>query len=248
MPQPAERVSRGHERIRAPLFTSALEPTSAACAWAREANEGRAGFVSLGTHARSSTPVEPQSGVKDKQVKSRQDWKKNIVRYCNGRTFASLDLRLASSFFSFFPAASMFHLARVRIAHATEPSSHTYLLSIVYGTVLVTSQVMSIRKGSHQAARRIHINTCPFACTRPRIRIRHWITRPWSQPLTAGRPGARSDPGNGHTPYRGRRNVRAGGGRAGRRAPPEPAPGPGQTKRETARSWPGVEYSRGSRR
>ena len=79
MPQPAERVSRGHERIRAPLFTSALEPTSAACAWAREANEGRAGFVSLGTHARSSTPVEPQSGVKDKQVKSRQDWKNQLL-------------------------------------------------------------------------------------------------------------------------------------------------------------------------
>ena len=60
-----------------------------------------------------------------------------------------------------------------------------------------------------------------------------------AQPLTAsdGRP-PRGTVRPRERPYRGRRNVRAGGGRAGRRAPPEPAPGV-PVKRETA-SWPGL--------
>ena len=187
MPQPAERVSRGHERIRAPLFTSALEPTSAACAWAREANEGRSGFVSARTHG----PPRPWSPrVASKTSKSSQDkiGRKILSDYCNGRTFASTRLETCIIIFLQQPRCSTLHASACRRAFCGLLTSQISPIrasgfSIVYGTtVLVTSQVTSIRKGSHQAARRIHINTCPFACTRPRIRIRHWITRHWSTP------------------------------------------------------------------
>lgn len=122
MPQPAERVSRGHERIRAPLFTSALEPTSAACAWAREAREGRSGFVSARTHGDGPS----RRGAQWRQRQASQVKTRLEEKYCTVTVepLHRLDLRLASSFFSFFPAASMFHLARVRMPQSLLRASH----------------------------------------------------------------------------------------------------------------------------
>ena len=112
MPQPAERVSRGHERIRAPLFTSALEPTSAACAWAREAREGRSGFVSARTHGDGPS----RRGAQWRQRKASQV--KTRIDYCNGEPLHRLDLRLASSF-----SSSSLDVPPCTRPHAAEPSA-----------------------------------------------------------------------------------------------------------------------------
>ena len=113
--------TRGSERLylQAPLS----RPPPRARGPAKQEKVGRA----LSRHARTVTvllAVAPQWRQRQaSQVKTRLEEK-----YCPTTVTVEplhrLDLRLASSFFSFFPAASMFHLARVRIAHATEPSSH----------------------------------------------------------------------------------------------------------------------------
>ena len=130
MTQPAERVSRGHERIRAPLFTSALEPTSAACAWAREAREGRSGFVSARTHGDGPS----RRGAQWRQRQASQVKTRLEEKYCPTTVTVEplhrLDLRLASSFFS-----SSLDVPPCTRPHAAEPSQISPIcFSIVYGT------------------------------------------------------------------------------------------------------------------
>ena len=119
--------TRGSERLylQAPLS----RPPPRARGPAKQEKVGRA----LSRHARTVTvllAVAP-SGVKDKQVKSRQDWK-NRLPYCTVTVepLHRLDLRLASSFFS-----SSLDVPPCTRPHAAEPSQISPIcFSIVYGT------------------------------------------------------------------------------------------------------------------
>ena len=105
--------TRGSERLylQAPLS----RPPPRARGPAKQEKVGRA----LSRHARTVTvllAVAP-SGVKDKQVKSRQDWKNRLL-YCNGEPLHRLDLRLASSF-----SSSSLDVPPCTRPHAAEPSA-----------------------------------------------------------------------------------------------------------------------------
>ena len=121
------------------------------------------------------------------------------------------------------------HAAAAERHKMTAESNGRHIAAPCGGTATGARATINVRTRA-RARRTVPADLPPVRPSYGGLRLRRATARaaPAPRAATDGRP-PRGTVRPRERPYRGRRNVRAGGGRAGRRAPPEPAPGPGQT-------------------